>query len=80
MSPTVVGGIISETLGVIWDALHDEGYMKPPNSEDEWKEIAKDVEMKWNFRYALGTIDGKHVVIQAPARSGSSFLTAKKTT
>ena len=63
MSPTVVGCIISETCGAIWDALHDEGYMKPPNSEDEWKQIAKDFEMKWNFPNALGAIDGEHVVI-----------------
>lgn len=78
MSPSVVGRIISETCGAIWDALHEEGYIKPPNSEDEWKQIAKDFEIKWNFPNALGAIDGKHVVIQAPARSGSSFFNYKK--
>ena len=78
ISPTVVGRIISETCGAIWDALHDEGYMKPQNSEDEWKQIAKDFEMKWNFPNALGAIDGKHVVIQAPAISGSSFFNYNK--
>ena len=78
MSPSVVGRIISETCGAIWDALKDEGYVKPPNSEDEWKQTAKDFEMKWNFPNALGAIDGKHVVIQAPARSGSAFFNYKK--
>ena len=65
MSPSVVGRIISETCGAIWDALNDEGYIKPPNSEDEWKQVAKDFEMKWNFPNALGAIDGKHVLVQA---------------
>ncbi|XP_047132643.1 uncharacterized protein LOC124811312 [Hydra vulgaris] len=34
---------------------------------------------KWNFPYCLGAIDGKHVVMQAPACSGSSFYNYKKT-
>ena len=70
MSPTIVGRIISEKCGAIWEALHDKGYVKPLKSEDEWKQIAKDFELKWNFPNALGAIDGKHALIQAPARSG----------
>ena len=35
MSPSVVGRIISVTCRGIWDALHDEGYLKHPSSPDE---------------------------------------------
>ena len=40
--------------------------------------MAKDFDLKWNFPNTLGAIDGKHVVIQAPARSGSAFFNYKK--
>ena len=33
----------------------------------------------WNFPNCLGAPDRKHVVMQAPARSGSSFINYKKT-
>ena len=41
--------------------------------------IANDFETKWNFEHCVGAIDGKHVVMQAPHRSGSTFFNYKKT-
>jgi hypothetical protein len=34
-----------------------------PKSEEEWWKIAKGFVEKWNFPYALGAVDGKHVWI-----------------
>ena len=78
MSPSVVGRIITETCKAIWNTLSNKGYLEAPCSENDWKKVTKEFEIKWNFPNALGAIDGKHIVMQAPARSGSAFFNYKK--
>ena len=78
MHPTTIGRIIRETCTAIWDMLSPT-YLKCPQNEEEWKKVAEGFDRKWNFPHCLGAIDGKHVVMQAPARSGSSFFNYKKT-
>lgn len=79
ISPTCVGRIIDETTAAIWEALESRGFLNVPDTSTKWKSIAKEFEEKWNFPQCLGAIDGKHVVIQAPPRSGSDFFNYKKT-
>lgn len=50
-----------------------------PNTEEEWKEIAKDFYDKWQFPNCIGALDGKHVAIRCPSRSGSLNFNYKKT-
>lgn len=52
--------------------------MPVPTSAD-WKSISADFSQRWNFPNCLGSIDGKHVVIQAPKHSGSLFHNYKGT-
>ena len=54
-------------------------FIETPNSAWKWRRIANEFKNKWNFPNCLGAIDGKHVVMQAPARSGSDFFNYKKT-
>ena len=54
-----------------------KSFFKAPDLEEEWLTIAAELNDKWNFRHCLGAIDGKHVLIQAPARSGSNFFNYK---
>lgn len=68
-----------ETCGVLWNSLSEQGYLHMPNNAEKWKRIAKEFEQRWDFPHALGALDDKHVVIQAPARSGSIFFNYKKT-
>lgn len=50
-----------------------------PNSEKEWKGIARDFETRWNFPHCLGALDGKHVQIVNPAHAGSTYYNYKDT-
>ena len=78
ISPTSIGRIINDTSEAIWITLKEK-YMMAPQNENQWKVIASEFERKWNFNHCIGAIDGKHVVMQAPARSGSLFFNYKKT-
>lgn len=46
---------------------------------EDWRAIADQFYVRWNFPHCLGAIDGKHVVLQAPANSGSLFFYYKST-
>jgi hypothetical protein len=50
----------------------------PVTDEEKWLKVAKDFEKKWQFPHCLGSIDGKHVMIQAPPGGASHFYCYKK--
>ena len=53
--------------------------MTAPNSETQWENVSRRFDILWNFKQYLGAIDGKHMVMQAPPRSGSDYFNYKKT-
>ena len=79
ISPTTIGRIVMKTCQVLWQVLSSKGYITAPNSVKRWKEISREFELMWNFPNCLGALDGKHIVMQAPARSGSEYFNYKKT-
>ena len=79
ISPTTITRVLSETCDALWDSLLNLTFIDAPSTEAQWREIAAEFETKWNVPHALGAIDGKHVVMQAPYNSGSEYFNYKKT-
>ncbi|XP_074026329.1 uncharacterized protein [Leptinotarsa decemlineata] len=48
-----------------------------PSTSEDWQVIARNFESRWNFPNCGGSIDGKHIRIVQPAKSGSYFYNYK---
>ena len=72
MGKKTVSTIINETSRAIHTALKDT-YFNPPRSASQWKKISEEFAQKWQFPHVLGAIDGKHIRIKAPKRSGTNY-------
>ena len=66
---STVHDIFRETGDVIWDVLSPMELAQP--KARDWKRIADGFYSSWNFPNCLGALDGKHVVMHAPPKSGS---------
>lgn len=51
----------------------------PTPNKAIWEESEKQFSAFWNFPNCIGALDGKHVIIQAPKKSGSLYFNYKKT-
>lgn len=50
----------------------------PKPTEQMWRNIATNFWEKWDFPNCIGAIDGKHINIRAPHKSGSLYFNYKK--
>ena len=53
ISPTSIGRIIEETCDVLWNTLAGHGFLRVPIDADDWKNIAKGFEQRWNFPHVV---------------------------
>ncbi|KAK0414622.1 hypothetical protein QR680_011531 [Steinernema hermaphroditum] len=75
MGVSTVSKVVKKTCDALHKALKNNiGLPKSPNG---WLELSEAFEREWNFPHALGAIDGKHIRIQKPSRSGSLFFNYK---
>ncbi|KAL1260094.1 hypothetical protein QQF64_007921 [Cirrhinus molitorella] len=77
IGPSTARKIVAEMCKTIWMALKDE--FVTALSQTRWETIATDFWGLWNFPNCIGAIDGKHVLVRAPARSGSLYFNYKGT-
>ena len=63
---------------MVCDVLLEKGYLQQPQSSKDWENISRGFEKESNFPHCVGALDGKYVVIQVPAKSGSLFFNYKK--
>lgn len=67
--------VVHHTSKVIWEKLQPV-YMPKPTAA-KWKEIADRFHSLWNIPNCIGSVDGKHIRIKAPPRSGSAYINYK---
>lgn len=48
-----------------------------PKTKNDWDSIIHGFNSSWNFPNCFGAIDGKHIIIECPANSGSNFYNYK---
>ena len=68
--------IVRETYKAICEVLVDD-YLQTPRTKEEWLAIADKFNTRWHFPHVIGSVDGKHVRIARPRRSGSLFYNYK---
>lgn len=76
MGASTVAVIVSETVTAIWDEL--KPVHMPSPSMETFQSASDDLYNLWNFPNCVGALDGKHVRIRCPSKSGSMFHNYKK--
>ena len=66
---------IYQACQVLWDILQPQE-LKPP-AKDQWFKIARRFGDLWNFPFAVGGINGKHIALDASSNSGSMYYSNK---
>ncbi|KYN02335.1 Putative nuclease HARBI1 [Cyphomyrmex costatus] len=67
--------IVSETCEAIWNCLKETVFLTEMKTVRQ--SVADEFERLWNFSNCIGGIDGKHVMIQVSANSGSTYYNYK---
>lgn len=67
--------IVPEVCAALVNCLKD--YMQTPSNPEEWEKIASGYKRIWQFDQCIGALDGKHIVLEAPENSGSTFFNYK---
>lgn len=74
---STVHEIVHSTSKSIWENLSET--VMPQPTPESLQNRAQDFRNIWNFPNCVGALDGKHITIQAPKRSGSLYFNYKKT-
>ncbi|CAH1954258.1 unnamed protein product [Acanthoscelides obtectus] len=75
VSTQLISKIVKEVCKAINEVLRNE--IKMPPTADAWMTIERGYRRK--FPHCLGSIDGKHILIESPPHSGTEYFNYKKT-
>jgi DDE superfamily endonuclease len=67
---------VPQVCQAIIEEFRDEQWATP-STEEEWQEVAEKFSARWNFHHACGALDGKHIRIRKPRKSGSLYYNYK---
>lgn len=76
VATNTIAKIIREVTTVFIEEYCDI-YINCPNTEEEWKEKARGFEEEGKVPHAIAAMDGKHVRIECPNKSGSTYYNYK---
>jgi hypothetical protein len=68
--------LIPNVCQAIYKVLKKD-FLSCPSTNEEWLEIAKEFEDRWNFPNCIGAGDGKHIRMKCPPNTGSNFYNYK---
>ena len=77
ISRHTVTRFVPEVCDAICAAFKDE-VMTCPTTEEGWLEVAEEFQRRWQLPHCLGAIDGKHVALRQPNKSGSVYFNYKR--
>ena len=70
MAHNTISLFVPDVCDAIVEEYRDEQFSTPSTLE-EWQRIADKFSERWNFHHACGALDGKHIRVKKPAKSGS---------
>ncbi len=77
ISVSSIAKIVPSVCQAIYDVLKLD-YISVPTKTEQWKQLAEEFALKWQFPHAVGAIDGKHINIRAPPNSATEYFNYKK--
>lgn len=69
--------IVYDTCDHMWELLKETEL--PPMTDCAFKKVSSDFKNRWNFPHCIGAIDGKHIKLECPPKSGNAYFNYKKT-
>lgn len=67
--------IVRETCTALWEVLKDKVFLQ--STVENWQKVADKFQEICQFPNCIGSIDGKHIIVQAPPNNGSSYYNYK---
>lgn len=67
---------VPQVCQAIYEELVDE-VVATPSTPAEWRTVSDRFSSRWNYHHCCGAIDGKHIAMRKPGKSGTLFYNYK---